>query len=198
MNMKSAAAFVVGLLMGAAATAVIGAYDLHAWLRPEPTPGVPAAWATKSDDIQFLHRQQARLAAEDGRLLETVAELKGALESDEAWTANAEISGEIQPAPHLEEEAHGNGQVVPQAPLAAGYGGGQAFSLYSPVIGRTPQVCRIWIPTARRRMVWRLRAACIRSVPRRWPAVVRRRALTARQYNQQRLPTTYRSEICKR
>ena len=84
MNMKPATAFVAGLLIGAAATAVISTYDLHAWSRPESTPRAPAAWTTKSDEIQSLQQQHARLTAENNRLLETVAELKGALESAQA------------------------------------------------------------------------------------------------------------------
>ena len=83
MSMKSSAAFALGLWVGAVVVAAIGAFHLRglALARREPTPQMAKELQGKTEEIQLLRQEQARLTAEGARLRQTISELKSNLDA---------------------------------------------------------------------------------------------------------------------
>ena len=143
--MKPSAAFALGLWTGAVLVAAIGAYNLRVWklVRTEIPPEITAELERKSEQIKGLQQEQARLATEEQRLRETVAELKNNLDTRSAielrrqarearmraaspaespaepavepWIARAVASGDATVLPRLEPMALQNDQTALEA-----------------------------------------------------------------------------------
>ena len=83
MTMKPSAALALGLWVGAVVGYAIGAFHLRglALVGREPSPQMAKDLQGKTEEIQQLRQDQARLLAEDARLRQTISELKSNLEA---------------------------------------------------------------------------------------------------------------------
>ncbi len=153
MKLKPEAAFAAGLWVGAVVIVAIGAFDLRSWQHTgnKPSAELSAALSAKSDEVLALRQEQVRLTAENGRLRETVAELKSnlqerivqeahretrrvpfrnppAIDPAEAWIADAVAGSDVLALPRLEEAAQQNDQAALEAlALMAEHDGAEAL-----------------------------------------------------------------------
>ena len=128
-DMKPAAAFAAGLWTGAAVIAAVGAFYLRVWELGR-SGGTPAT-AKLETRLQLLQQEQARSAAEESRLKQTIADLQAELDaraaidsrrqyrlarrepntpdpSVEQWIVDSVVQADATVLPKLEEAALDN------------------------------------------------------------------------------------------
>jgi hypothetical protein len=153
--MKSSAAFALGLWTGALVVAAVSAFHLRVW---QPGMGhnpinLADALQAKDDQILSLQQQRARLAAEEARLKQTVADLKNDLSrrdnletrtpppedhaqatpprvvTAETWIEDSVAQADLETLPELEQAAIKNDAGALEAlALLADRDGGEALT----------------------------------------------------------------------